>query len=135
MTQLTSPGGGQSRRASAEGRNEQKYIALFPAHPPTTTTSDADADTAAEPKLTLPPLLHTKQDPTDKGEMRRLEILRSVRGMMDRGEISSTPEDEGRGSKVDLHVVGNGEGGAAGEGNKAQGDKAPEEADDFFEDE
>jgi len=57
--------------------------------------------------------------------------------MMDRGEISSTPEEEGRGSKVDLHVSHHEAGHAAGEGKKGKTDQkdAEDEADDFFEDE
>lgn len=55
--------------------------------------------------------------------------------MMDRGEISATPEDEGRGSRVDVPVAdGAGLAGRA-DGKKDGGGKDAEEADDFFEDE
>lgn len=48
---------------------------------------------------------------------------------MERGEVSSTPEEEGRGSKVHLNVEG-----SAAVGAKTKQVVAPkEEEDDFFE--
>ena len=110
----------------ANRSNEQKYISLFPPTPDAPT--DPAASSEPEGKLALPPLLHPATEPTDKGEKRQLEILRSIQAMMERGEVSRTPEDESKGKKVDV-LVSTQEGKVSSK--KAE---AKEEADDFFED-
>lgn len=101
-------------------RNEQKYISLFP------PDSSADPEKTKSP---LPPHLSpSAAEPTEKSDQKRLEILKSVQGMMDRGEVSSTPEEEGRGNKVDVQVES-----ATGAKKAKKVVEEKEEEDDFFE--
>ncbi|KAK1925884.1 rRNA-processing protein EFG1 [Papiliotrema laurentii] len=106
--------------------NEQKYISLFP---PTTGGELPEGDK----KTPLPPHLDPgNASPADPSDARRLEILRRIEGMMERKEISATPEKEGRGDKVDVDVA------LAGAKSQQVGkakDAQPDEEDDFFENE
>ncbi|WVF68990.1 hypothetical protein IAT40_003764 [Kwoniella sp. CBS 6097] len=97
--------------------NTEKYISLFPSST-STANSNSEADNA---KLVLPPLLRPSKsdgsdgsDSLDKPSQRRLEILRQIQGLMNDGEMSTTPEDEVKKESAN----GNGSGSGSGSGRR-----------------